>query len=237
MDVDVTYEGLVLMRGATITTTANGPFIGLGAPMPVGTNLVLAKEGASFEVRVARVQEGTGAGIFLTPLDLLERLSPSAPGVSAPPESRPEPAIVVADEAPAPVEAATEPTEPQSGSSAPEAPPEGSLEGPEVVATAARDSEVSPTSPAEAALAAPPDATPESPAPAAKEAVPGAVTQVMDPSAVTAPVAAGDIIQEMPLTNTGSVQAPSKSEGARDNEGDAGKKGRRRNSGRGRKGR
>jgi hypothetical protein len=292
MDVDVTYEGLILMRGATLTTTPNGPFIGLSAPMPVGTNLVLKKEGASCAVRVARVQEGTGAGMFITPIEPIERLVPGAAG--EPPPSEPPPAPTpAAEEASAVPAAAADPAEvPQAPemarASAPEAtsapqeatgltetwaPGDEVETAPAAAMAAAADASAEaspPAAPSEAAPAfeaamlqmeetaatapatgtgdaeaiaeraatAASEAAPLEPPPvheasANPEAMPGAVAQEMDPRIVTAPVATADILEEMPATNTGPVQAPKKKESARDSDGDANKRGRRRGSGRG----
>lgn len=265
MDVDVTYEGLILMRGATLTTTPNGPFIGLSAPMPVGTNLVLQREGASCTVRVARVEEGTSAGIFIAPLESLDRLMPGAAVEIAPPTSPPESlelTVAAAEEAPAAPAVAAEPAEvPQvsatTDASAPEAmespqdaarPPETAAPGDEVKAASAAEAtataEASPESvPSTAASETVPAseteaAPPEAPAidaPTATEATSGGVAQEMDPRIVTAPVVAADILEEMPAGNTGPVQAPKKSQGAQGSDGDASKKGRSRAKPRGSK--
>lgn len=298
MDVDVTYEGLILMRGAALTTTPNGPFIGLNAPMPVGTNLVLQREGASCSVRVARVEEGASAGIFIAPLESLDRLMPGAGSEFAPPAPPPAAAMVMAEaEAPAvaPVVAETAELPPASGLNGLGAraakevlqdaagrtetvPPDDEVTAPPVAEARAAD-DASPSAPPAAAApetapvpevatppetaaveptAAPPEAiepeaaaetvvpeaieaievaSPEAPpandAPSMPEAASGAVAQEMDPRLVTAPVAAADILEEMPATNTGPVQAPKKGATARDSDGDASKKARRRGGSRG----
>ena len=234
MDVDVTYEGLILMRGVAITTTPNGPFIGFAAPMPVGTNLVLQREGASCTVRVARVEEGTSAGMFITPLEPLERLSPGAE--VAPPASAMTAATTAAAPAAAPGSVETR-QETANAADPPAAEVAAAADAPGEATASAAAPEIPeiPEAPAATAgsEAAPPEPLPASDPPARPEAVSGAVVQEMDPRLVTAPVDAGDILQEMPATDTGPVPVPSKNAGARDGEGDAGKKGRRRSPSRG----
>lgn len=70
MPVDVLYEGLVLARGVEVETVAEGVFVALSAPMPVGTALLVDGPGGRTAARVVRVVE-TGAvpGNFLAGAD------------------------------------------------------------------------------------------------------------------------------------------------------------------------
>lgn len=200
MDVDVTYEGLTLMRGATLTTTPNGPFIGLSAPMPVGTNLVLKREGASCAVRVARVEEGASAGIFIAPIESLDRLMPGAGNQFAPPEPPPAPAVDAEEAAMAPTAAAgpAEALQAQDGAGASE---------PEVMQAAPE-----PASP-ERAAAATAEATPVSEAttaPATAAAEPAAIAPVAErvPAEATAEAAVGAAAEAAPPAAPPASEAP-----------------------------
>lgn len=61
MPVDVSYEGIVLARGAQVKQTPAGLFLALEPPMPVGTLL----HAGDSPVRVARVHEGAGSGVIV----------------------------------------------------------------------------------------------------------------------------------------------------------------------------
>ncbi len=64
MPVDVTWDGVPLVRGATAREQDGGWFVELEQPMPVGTLLTLAGD-VQATVAVARVHEGLGAGMLL----------------------------------------------------------------------------------------------------------------------------------------------------------------------------
>lgn len=65
MIVDVTWDGVALVKGATAREESNGSwFVELEQPMPVGTRLSLSGE-LQATVEVARVHEGIGAGVLL----------------------------------------------------------------------------------------------------------------------------------------------------------------------------
>jgi hypothetical protein len=68
MLVDVAFDGVPVAKGATARPEGNGWFVELEQPMPVGTRLDLSGETAG-RVRVARVVEGVGAGMWLVPAD------------------------------------------------------------------------------------------------------------------------------------------------------------------------
>lgn len=65
MPVDVSYEGVLVARGAEVKETPAGLFLALDAPMPVGTLLQLGEA----QVRVARVHEGVGPGVIVHAVD------------------------------------------------------------------------------------------------------------------------------------------------------------------------
>ncbi len=65
MWVDVTYQGVVLQRRAELEPAAEGFFLVLAPPMPVGTELALVEAGRVHAVRVAKVHEGSEAGMFV----------------------------------------------------------------------------------------------------------------------------------------------------------------------------
>jgi hypothetical protein len=89
MIVDVTWNGMTLARGAQARTEPNGWFVELEQPMPVGTTLALAGE-AQATVRVAKVHEGLGAGMWV------KALAPVDGG--AKPEPEKQAAAEIADE-------------------------------------------------------------------------------------------------------------------------------------------
>lgn len=66
MIVDLTWDGVVLSRGAEARREAGGWFVALEQPMPVGTLLALEGEIAA-KVRVVRTTEGEAAGMLLEP--------------------------------------------------------------------------------------------------------------------------------------------------------------------------
>jgi hypothetical protein len=66
MTVDVLYEGLPLLTGATLREQGDGAFLEWEAPMPVGTRLTLRGPEGERTARVQHVQEGAGAGVVLT---------------------------------------------------------------------------------------------------------------------------------------------------------------------------
>jgi hypothetical protein len=65
MIVDVLYEGLTLHTGAQAREEADGTFIELDAPMPVGTRLMVRSPEGERAARVERVREGIGAGMLV----------------------------------------------------------------------------------------------------------------------------------------------------------------------------
>jgi hypothetical protein len=69
MTVDVLYEGLPLLRGATLRDEASGLFLEWDAPMPVGTRLTLRGPAGDKSARVQRVTEGAGGGVLLKLLE------------------------------------------------------------------------------------------------------------------------------------------------------------------------
>ena len=64
MTLDVTWDGVVLAKGAQAREQDGGWFVELEQPMPVGTVLQVAGD-TQATVRVARVHEGLGAGMLL----------------------------------------------------------------------------------------------------------------------------------------------------------------------------
>jgi hypothetical protein len=65
MVVDVLYEGLTLHSGAQAREEADGTFIELEAPMPVGTRVMVRGPEGERPARVERVREGAGAGMLV----------------------------------------------------------------------------------------------------------------------------------------------------------------------------
>jgi hypothetical protein len=64
MTVDVTWDGVALVKSATVREQDGGWFVELEQPMPVGTSIVLSGD-VQATVEVARVHEGLGAGMLL----------------------------------------------------------------------------------------------------------------------------------------------------------------------------
>jgi hypothetical protein len=64
MTVDVTWDGVALVKSATVREQDGGWFVELEQPMPVGTSVVLTGD-VQATVQVARVHEGLGAGMLL----------------------------------------------------------------------------------------------------------------------------------------------------------------------------
>jgi hypothetical protein len=68
MTVDVTWDGVALLKSATVREQDGGWFVELEQPMPVGTSIVLSGD-VQATVEVARVHEGLGAGMLLKKAD------------------------------------------------------------------------------------------------------------------------------------------------------------------------
>ena len=64
MTVDVTWDGVALVKSATVREQDGGWFVELEQPMPVGTSIVLSGD-VQATVEVTRVHEGLGAGMLL----------------------------------------------------------------------------------------------------------------------------------------------------------------------------
>ena len=64
MPVDVKWDGVLLVGGATPREQDGGWFVELEQPMPVGTRIELSGD-VQATVAVARVHEGVGAGMLL----------------------------------------------------------------------------------------------------------------------------------------------------------------------------
>jgi hypothetical protein len=64
MTVDVTWDGVALVRGATIREQDGGWFVELEQPMPVGTSVVISGD-VQATATVSRVTEGAGAGMLM----------------------------------------------------------------------------------------------------------------------------------------------------------------------------
>ncbi len=101
MSVDVSYEGVVLQRGAEVRETAAGLYVALEAPMPVGTALALDEGGRAHRVKVARVHEGIGPGVLVVG-DSLPKADVVIAPMNLPPPSVPAPAPAPANGAAAP---------------------------------------------------------------------------------------------------------------------------------------
>ena len=118
MLVDVMYQGLLLMKGATARNDAGNLFIELEAPMPVGTRLEIVTPDGVHAARVERVVEGAGAGVDVKIASgILKSAEPNAPMAemkSAPQVAEAE-APEVTMEAP-PEDEEPEPLEPSSDS-------------------------------------------------------------------------------------------------------------------------
>jgi hypothetical protein len=68
MTVDVTWDGVALVKSATVREQDGGWFVELEQPMPVGTSIVLSGD-VQATLEVARVHEGLGAGMLLKKAD------------------------------------------------------------------------------------------------------------------------------------------------------------------------
>src|SRR5947209_6141476 len=77
MLVDVTFDGVSLVKGANARAEGRGWFVELEQPMPVGTLLAIAGE-TQASARVERVVEGVGAGMLLVPATPVENSKPEA---------------------------------------------------------------------------------------------------------------------------------------------------------------
>jgi hypothetical protein len=117
MIVDVTYQGLSLVRGANARDDAGGLFIELEAPMPVGTRLEVALPDGVRAARVERVTEGAGAGVLVKLSGAAQADTPKAPASAEPnapiAEMKSAPPTVTVDAAPEDEESSAEPSEPE----------------------------------------------------------------------------------------------------------------------------
>jgi hypothetical protein len=95
MIVDVTWDGVSLARAAQAHEQDGGWLVELEQPMPVGTALVLSGE-AQATVRVARVNEGAGAGMLLKRVD-------GQPSTADSPRTKAAPVAEAANAVPSPV--------------------------------------------------------------------------------------------------------------------------------------
>jgi hypothetical protein len=77
MTLDVTWDGVILAKGAQARAQDGGWFVELEQPMPVGTVLQLAGD-TQGTMRVARVHEGLGAGMLLKQADARQSTADSA---------------------------------------------------------------------------------------------------------------------------------------------------------------
>src|SRR5438132_14006433 len=65
MNVDVIYQGLALVKGASARSEGGGLFVELESPMPVGTTLELVTPEGTKSGKVQSVVEGAGAGMLV----------------------------------------------------------------------------------------------------------------------------------------------------------------------------
>lgn len=65
MSLDISYQGLPLLRGASARFEDGGLFVPSEAPMPVATQLSLSQGEHQLAAKVRRVREGSGAGMVL----------------------------------------------------------------------------------------------------------------------------------------------------------------------------
>lgn len=65
MSLDISYQGLPLLRGASARFEDGGLFVPSEAPMPVATALSLSSGEHQLQGRVRRVREGSGAGMLI----------------------------------------------------------------------------------------------------------------------------------------------------------------------------
>ena len=85
--VDVKWDGVLLVGGATPREQDGGWFVELEQPMPVGTRIELSGD-LQATVAVARVHEGVGAGMLLKKAEARAAATsaqPAAPEKSEPP--------------------------------------------------------------------------------------------------------------------------------------------------------
>jgi len=85
MPVDVRWDGVLLVGGATPREQDGGWFVELEQPMPVGTRIELSGD-VQATVAVARVHEGVGAGMLLKKPDARVATSAAATPQAAPTE-------------------------------------------------------------------------------------------------------------------------------------------------------
>jgi len=88
MPVDVKWDGVLLVGGATAREQDGGWFVELEQPMPVGTRIELSGD-VQATVAVARVHEGLGAGMLLKTADSRPSTADSRAPEKAP-EKEPE---------------------------------------------------------------------------------------------------------------------------------------------------
>lgn len=67
MSLDISYQGLPLLRGASVRFEDGGLFVASEAPMPVATALNLSSGEHQLPAKVRRVREGSGAGMLIVP--------------------------------------------------------------------------------------------------------------------------------------------------------------------------
>lgn len=65
MSLDISYQGLPLLRGASARFEDGGLFVPSEAPMPVATALSLSSGEHQLQAKVRRVREGSGAGMLI----------------------------------------------------------------------------------------------------------------------------------------------------------------------------
>lgn len=95
MSVTVLYQGLELAQGVDVRLGELGLFLPLGAPMPVGTRLVLERPGVGQQpIRVNRVLEaGDASGVYIVAEGaLVFPLIEEQPAAAAPPSASASPA-------------------------------------------------------------------------------------------------------------------------------------------------
>jgi hypothetical protein len=91
MPVDVKWDGVLLVGGATPREQDGGWFVELEQPMPVGTRIELSGD-LQATVAVARVHDGAGAGMLLKKSEARAATSapPAAPEKSDAPAEKEE---------------------------------------------------------------------------------------------------------------------------------------------------
>lgn len=130
MSLDLSYQGLSLSRDAKLQLEEGGLFVLCDQPMPVATVVRLLHEGTALSIKVRRVREGAGAGMWLSTLDggklprwLIPFVSDSA--FSALCEPEPPPVVVAPSIAPVAKADATPETEATASSKTPDTEGEG----------------------------------------------------------------------------------------------------------------